>query len=133
MEEGKSSTTLYVVILLGCFILGAFYYYTKKSEQKLQLDIMQRELEMEDRQREDEESKEATELRRRSECNQEANEEAASLLDGKIEVLEGMANLDYANRQTLEHYKEAAEKGMYLKDDFETLYEKCLSRYGLKP
>jgi hypothetical protein len=133
MKQEKNNITLYIIILLGCLILGCFYYLTQRSEQKLQLDIIQREFEAEDRRRGDEELKEATELRRREDCNQEANKEAASLLESKIEVMEGMSNLDYANRQLLQQYKEASAKGMYLKEDFEALYKNCLSKYGLNP
>jgi hypothetical protein len=133
MVKEKNNITIYIVILLGFLILGSFYYVTKKSEQNLQLDMIQKELEADERRRAEEGLKETTELRRRDECNNEADREAASLLKSKIAVMEGLSGLSYGDRQTLQHYKEAASKGMYLKEDFETLYEKCLSRYGLKP
>jgi len=61
-------------------------------------------------------------------CDKEAKEEAQKLLESKIEIMEETGS--QATRY--KEYKAAAEKGLYLRDDYEALYNRCLRRHGLK-
>ena len=124
MDKNKNNTTLYIIILVGCFILGGFYYLTKTSEQKFELELQEKE-------RISEDNKKIEENSIRLECNNNAIKEAQSLIQSKIEILENTKNLSYADKQLLAGYKDAVAKDMYLKDDFNTVYEQCLSRNGL--
>lgn len=54
-----------------------------------------------------------------SNCNRIAAEKAEKLLKTKSEMEGGYK------------YKEAVEKGLFLKDDYDSYYEKCLRERGL--
>jgi hypothetical protein len=56
----------------------------------------------------------------REKCHSEAVDSAGHLLKTKSELSGG------------NQYKEAVEKDLYLKDDFDKFYEDCLSVNGLK-
>lgn len=52
-------------------------------------------------------------------CNYKAQEDAKNALKDKTEI-------------GADIYKEAVEKGMYLKDDYEYAYKKCLRENGIE-
>lgn len=54
-------------------------------------------------------------------CDTEAKETAKDLLQKKGEIGAGPSN-----------WKEAFDKGLYLTDDYNKLYESCLRRHGFK-
>lgn len=63
---------------------------------------------------------EQKELETRKECANKANDKAKNLLKTKADLF---------NEDT---YKKAFEKGLFLKDDYNAIYENCLSENGLK-
>lgn len=121
----KNTVVISIVILIGCVILGLFYYLTKTNEQKLLLELQKND-------KVEQNLQESTETFVRESCYNEAIEDAQSLLQDKIDILKSQSNISYADRQLLQGYEEAVKKGMYLKDDFNTSYELCLSKNGLE-
>jgi len=124
-NQSKNNTSLYIIILIGCFVIGGFYYLTKTNEKKLELQLQENE-----RLEKQQEKNEETSIR--LQCNNDAIKEAQDLLKSKTDILENTKNLSYSDKQLLTTYKDAISKEMYLKEDFNSLYEQCLSRNGLK-
>lgn len=102
--------------------LSLAYYFIIFIPQKELFDQQQvkRAVELEERKISAENEK--TSLR--ASCEAEAGEEATNLLKNKLELAEGSYIYDT--------YKDAVDKGMYLKDDYNSYYERCLQRYGLE-
>lgn len=121
----KNTVVVSIVILIGCLILGFFYYLTKTNEQKLLLQLQEND-------KVEENLQESTETFLRESCYNEAIDDAQSLLQDKVDILKSQNNLSYSDRQLLQGYEDAITKGMYLKEDFNSLYELCLSKNGLK-
>lgn len=112
-DPSRSGFTLPFAILLSAVVLGGFYYAVQINKQK---SIEKQELlEIESEREREQEDRIA-----REDCYTEAVDSARDLLKTKSE-LEGGAL-----------YKEGAEQGLYLKDDFSVAYENCLSKKGLK-
>lgn len=59
-------------------------------------------------------------------CDMEAVERADELLKSKIEIAQKTGTSIPAT------WKEASEKGLHLKDDYNSYYESCLRRHGIK-
>lgn len=63
-----------------------------------------------------------------SDCDAEAEETALQLLEQKVEILE---ETNQTHSQEYQLWKQAVEKGLYLKEDYNSYYDKCVNRYGL--
>lgn len=61
-------------------------------------------------------------------CTSEAEAAAIKLLKDKVAILEKTGG----TASTLRTFREAAEQDLYLKEDYASLYDNCLGRYGLK-
>ncbi|MDD3475052.1 MAG: hypothetical protein PHP08_04125 [Candidatus Dojkabacteria bacterium] len=120
----KNTVFISVVILIGCIILGFFYYLTKTEEHKLLLELQNNE-------KIEENLQETTEASLRQNCYNEAIENAQDLLESKVDLMKSQNNLTYSDKQLLQSYEEAIENDMYLKEDFNSYYETCLSKNGL--
>ena len=59
-------------------------------------------------------------------CLDEANEKAKQLLKNKIEIA------DKSGTTIPAIWREASEKGLFLKNDYDAYYEKCIQSYGLE-
>jgi|GEM_PF-7024937 len=123
MASNKSSSLnlTYVVIaaIIGFAILGYGFlnYQTKQGELKIKQD----ELQM----KQDQIDLENQKTNNYQSCADEANKEATALLKSKLKIMPKDAS-EY------EIYKKAAAEDMYLKPDYDSIYNKCLGQYGLK-
>lgn len=116
MPSKKSEINLtYIIIagILGFAVLGYGF---------LQYQAKQNELEL----KRDEQRQEIVNQGYYKTCTDEANNKASELLKDKV-AISRKTGVGISAVQT-----EAAEKGMYLKDDFDTYYKGCLGKYGLK-
>jgi len=95
--------------------LSVGYYFFKKQ----QLDYKKFQIEQEEK------NKEAEKESYYQFCADEAEKNARDLLKKKIELLEKSGGSQY---QT---YKEAYEKGLHLRDDYDNYFNNCLEKYGL--
>jgi len=121
----KNTVLVSIIILIGCIILGFFYYLTKTEEHRLLLELQNNE-------KVEENLQETTESTQRENCYNEAIEDAKDLLQSKVDIMKSQSNLNYSGRKLLESYEEAVENDMYLKEDFNSYYEACLSKNGLQ-
>lgn len=87
--------------------------------------MAERELQLKEAEKREEKSE--TEIY--SDCDAEAQRRAIELLKSKIEIAE-KSNLTYTHDYKI--WKEASEKGLYLKDDYNEYYNSCLRRHGIK-
>lgn len=87
--------------------------------------MAKRELQLKEAERQEQKSE--TEIY--SDCDVEAHRKATELLKAKVEIAEEN-NLTYTQNYRI--WKEASEKGLYLKDDYNEYYNSCLRRHGIK-
>lgn len=122
----RKAVSLAVVFSLVVISLSIAYYLAIFIPQKeyLKLEQEKRKLEIESENKRDEAQKEIRQAERREElyieCEQSSTEYAKDLLKTKSELVSNST------------YKNAVEKGLYLKDDYQDALDKCLDRYGLK-
>lgn len=62
-------------------------------------------------------------------CDDEASIKARKLLESKIDVA---IKSKQSNISEIELWKASLEKGLFLKDDYNSYYENCLRRNGIK-
>lgn len=62
-------------------------------------------------------------------CDVEAKDKAKSILRSRLEIAE---KLNLTETDSYKIRKEASDKGLFLKDDYNTGYEYCLRRNGIK-
>jgi len=102
-----------VAIILTALILGGFFYATQVSKQ----ESIERQKALDIKAQQDKEQAEKT---ARQNCNNEAAQHAKDLLVTKSQLPGGG------------QYNAAVEKGLFLQGDFDTYYEQCLNKEGLK-
>jgi flagellar biosynthesis GTPase FlhF len=132
MEKfNKDKLILPVVILLASFVLGGFYYASQVSKQK---SIERQQLLKLEEERKTEEAKLTKEQQDKDEANKKIDEEKQKRQDCQENSQETARDLLKTKASLIggEKYKEGAGKDLFLKDDFNTLYEACLSKNGLK-
>lgn len=56
-NEKNNSPTLYIVIIIGCLILGGFYYLTEKNKQEMELQLKETEYSKEEEEEKEREAK----------------------------------------------------------------------------
>lgn len=61
-----------------------------------------------------------------SDCDQEAKDKSRELLSKKIEVAKEVGD------SGVKEYQKAYDLGLHLKDDYNSIYENCLRRHGVK-
>jgi hypothetical protein len=76
--------------------------------------------------KEKEQEAKSNELKVYADCEDESNDRAKVLLRSKIEIATRSGSEMPAGM------KEASEKGMFLKDDYNEIYESCLRKHGIK-
>ena len=113
-----AALSLLIVALSIAYYLVIFIPDKEKARQK----EINRELQL----KEAEQEAKSKELEVYQGCEAEAKEEAKELLKSKIEIAQKTGTSVPAT------WKEASEKGLMLKDDYNDLYDSCLRRYGIK-
>lgn len=122
MKSLKNTTLLQLVasasiLLIASSIAYYFVLYLPALERAKQ-EQSQREFELKEK-----------EQQIYKDCDYEAQSRATENLKSKVEVAE-KSNLTYTSDYKI--WKEASEKGLYLKGDYNELYDACLRRHGLK-
>lgn len=110
-----------ISIILVSIVLGGFYYASQITKQNSIERQKQMEIDQEKMKLDAEREKVKKEDLARKECYSQAEKSATALLKTKSEI-------DKNNNI----WKEASEKDLYLKDDFDKSYDDCLSSHGLK-
>lgn len=113
-----AALSLLIVALSAAYYLVIFI----PAKEKARLEQANRELKL----KEAEQNAKNKELQVYKDCDTEANENAENLLKSKIEIAQKAGTSIPAT------WKEASEKGLYLKDDYNSYYENCIRRHGIK-
>ena len=127
----KEKLVIPLVIFLSSLVLGGAFFASQVSKQRSiekQLELkLEQEMAIENAKLEQGMTLENAKLAReradvamRQACSNDAEENAMSLLKNKAGLQGGWI------------YNEAVNKGLFLTDDFDSHYESCLSRHGLK-
>lgn len=114
--------TLSTALLIIASAIGYYFTIALPKVQLAKQSLEQQKFELEKSQAEKESEKDHY----YKQCSKNAEEEAVDLLKSKIEIAKK------SGITVPSTWKEASEKGMYLKDDYGSLYNKCLGGYGLK-
>jgi type II secretory pathway pseudopilin PulG len=116
VSKKKSSelnqTYIVIAVIIGLAILG--YGYLNFQAKQNELGVKQNQLDAESQK---------TALYQG--CAREAEKSATDLLKSKAEMAKGT--------YTYTTLKNAVDKNMYLKPDYDYAFNSCLTRYGLKP
>lgn len=124
----KTSYLLFIGMPLVVISLAIAYYFVifMPGKQLAELNIKQQQVDLEKKQYEEksaaekiENSKQQTNRKYYEMCDTEASNAARDLLKKKSELPGG------------NQFNAAAEKGLFLKDDYSTYYERCIRKYGL--
>ncbi|OGD87927.1 hypothetical protein A3H87_01815 [Candidatus Curtissbacteria bacterium RIFCSPLOWO2_02_FULL_42_37] len=126
METLKGINLFSIIASVAILIVAlSFAYYLViflPSKEKTMQEQASKELQL----KQAEQQKKDKEAQVYKDCDDEAAEGARELLKSKIEIAQ---NSGTAIPST---WKEASEKGLHLKDDYNSYYENCLRRNGIK-
>lgn len=117
----KKSHSFITILLLVIFLLITYYLVILLPDQrKVEREINKLKNEVTKLQSESDEKKVF------SDCDKEAESKARELLAKKIELGKVSGGYD------VQEYQKAHDLGLRLKDDYNSFYENCLRRHGIK-
>ena len=129
MKLFKNITLLQLTASISALVvalsIGYYFAFHLPSVERANQEIAERELLL----KETEVQQQKSEADIYEDCDVEAQTRASSLLKSKLELAEN-SNLTYT--QEYKVWKEASEKGLFLKDDYNELYNACIRRQGIK-
>ncbi len=121
----KNKILIYSLSIASLILSSAGAYYLAVALPKIQIEKQKLEEQRFELQKA-ESLKENLNQEHYSSCSDEAKDRATNLLKTKIEI----AAKSGTNIPST--WKEASNKGLFLKDDYESYYSQCIQRYGLK-